>query len=166
MTPTNASRDLSVGELARQIGVSADTLRHYENAGVLPRPPRAANGYRRYPAEAVARVQLVRRALTVGFTLDELARVLRMRDRGGIPCREVRQLAATKLHDLELRVAEHIALRDELRATLAAWDMRLARTPTGRRAGLLESLAPSAAPVAKRATPFTTKSPNRKKAHS
>src|SRR5947208_1129910 len=106
------------GELARASGVSTDTLRHYEHKGVLPKPRRSANGYREYPPDALARVLLVRRALAYGFTLDELARVLRARERGAAPCREVRALAAAKLSDVEARLRELTALRDELRATL------------------------------------------------
>ncbi|HEX8351559.1 MAG TPA: MerR family DNA-binding protein, partial [Pyrinomonadaceae bacterium] len=121
--------------------VSTDTLRHYERKGVLARPRRAANGYRQYPAGALARVLLVRRALAVGFTLDELARVLSVRDRGAAPCREVRALAAAKLAEVEERLAQLVELRDELRATLKDWDGRLAKTTDGGRAGLLESLA-------------------------
>lgn len=131
---------LSAGELAKAAGVSTDTLRHYERKGVLPRPRRAANGYRQYPPEALDRVRLVRRALAVGFTLDELARVLSVRDRGAAPCRQVRELAAAKLADIEERLARMIELRDELRSTLKEWDGRLAETPDGRRAGLLEAL--------------------------
>lgn len=67
--------------LARRLGISPDTLRYYERKGVLPPPPRTANGYRRYPPAAVARVQLIQRALAVGFTLNELARVPRQRGR-------------------------------------------------------------------------------------
>src|ERR1700760_5028296 len=85
------------GSLAREAGVSPDTLRHYERKGVLPKPRRSPNGYREYPPEALARVLLVRRALAFGFTLDELARLLRARDRGGSPCREGRALAASQL---------------------------------------------------------------------
>jgi len=61
------------GELARICGISTDTLRHYERVGVLPRPKRTPGGYRQYPSEALKRVQLVRRALEIGFTLDDLA---------------------------------------------------------------------------------------------
>jgi len=129
------------GELARSSGVSTDTLRHYERKGVLPRPRRAPNGYRQYPPTAIDRVRLIRQALAVGFTLDELASILRVRDRGGAPCQEVRQLAAAKLSDLEARLKETRALRDELRATLQDWDTRLSRTAPGKQAGLLESLA-------------------------
>ncbi len=131
---------LRAGELARAAGVSTDTLRHYERKGVLPRPRRAANGYRQYTPDALARVLLVRRALAVGFTLEELARVLAARDRGAAPCREVRALAAGKLAEVEERLAQLAELRGELRVTLDEWDARLARTSDGGRAGLLESL--------------------------
>lgn len=131
---------IRAGELARAAGVSTDTLRHYERKGVLRRPQRGANGYRQYPPGALDRVLLVRRALGVGFTLDELARVLTARDRGAAPCREVRELAAAKLAEVEERLAQLAELRGELRATLGEWDTRLARTTEGARAGLLESL--------------------------
>ena len=141
MSATAKPRYLHSGELAKAAGVSTDTLRHYERKGVLARPRRAANSYRQYPAEALARVLLVRRALAVGFTLDDLARVLSVRDRGAAPCKEVRALAAAKLAEVEEGLAQLIELRDELRATLKEWDGRLSKTPDGGRAGLLESLA-------------------------
>lgn len=131
------------GELARLAGVSADTLRHYERKGVLPAPLRAANGYRVYAPQALERVRLVRRALGVGFTLDELARILKEREKGGAPCRQVRALAATKLTEVETRLSELLIVRDELRATLTDWDARLAARPAEQRAGLLEALAQS-----------------------
>lgn len=129
------------GELAQLAGVSTDTLRHYERKGVLPAPRRSANGYRVYPPQALERVRLVRRALGVGFTLDELARILKERERGRPPCRQVRRLAATKLAEIETRLSELLIVRDELRATLTDWDARLAETNDGERAGLLEALA-------------------------
>ncbi|MBI4485238.1 MAG: MerR family transcriptional regulator [Acidobacteria bacterium] len=126
--------------MARLTGVSTDTLRHYERKRVLSPPERLANGYRRYPAEAVNRVRLVQRSLRVGFTLDELARVLAERQRGGAPCRSVRALVSTRLGELEKRLRDLTALRGELRALLRDWDRRLARTPGGTQARLLESL--------------------------
>lgn len=60
-------------------------MRHYERKGVLAVPRRSRNGYREYPAEALERVRLVRRALAVGFTLDALARILKERARGRAP---------------------------------------------------------------------------------
>lgn len=129
------------GELAQAAGVSRDTLRHYERKGVLARPRRAANGYRLYPPDALRRVRLVRRALRVGFTLDELARILGERDKGGAPCRQVRALVGTKLADIREQLAVLGALRDELALMLADWDRRLAAAGAGARAELLETLA-------------------------
>lgn len=128
-------------ELARLAGVSADTLRHYERKGVLARPRRAGNGYREYPAAALQRVQLIRRALAVGFTLDELANILSVRDSGGAPCHDVRAMAAAKLSQVETQLKDLIVFRDALRATLKDWDARLARKKPGARANLLDALA-------------------------
>jgi DNA-binding transcriptional MerR regulator len=139
------ARTLAPREVARQCGVSADTLRHYERKGLLPRPARTGSGYRRYPPETVARVLLVQRALVVGFTLDELARVLRERDRGDPPCRGVRDLVAARLTDLETRLRQLTALRRELRHLLLEWDRTLAATLPGQPAHLLQSLAGRAA---------------------
>ncbi len=80
-----AMNTLSPRELAASAGVSTDTLRHYEKSGVLPKPARTRAGYRRYPAVAVTRVALVRRALAIGFSIKELTRVFRERDQGGAP---------------------------------------------------------------------------------
>jgi len=127
------------GELARICGVSPDTIRHYERVGVLPAAVRGANGYRRFPRSAVARVQLIRRALAIGFSLSEVARILRQRDGGTPPCRSVRALAGEKLAALDRRIAEMTAMREELAAMLDEWDARLAVTRDGEEARLLES---------------------------
>lgn len=133
-------RPLRSTQLARMASVSPDTLRHYERKGLLPAPSRSGNGYREYPPEAIARIRLVRRAVALGFTLDELARIVKVRDQGGAPCRDVRALAASKLVLLEGRVAELQRACDRLRTVLEHWDTLLDATPAGKRAALLEAL--------------------------
>jgi DNA-binding transcriptional MerR regulator len=115
---------LSPSALARLTGVSTDTLRHYERKRVLRIPARSQAGYRRYPPEAVAHVRLVRRALAIGFTLDDLAAVLSERDRGNAPCRRVRALVAERLAELETHLRDLTELRDELRVLLGERDRR------------------------------------------
>ena len=132
---------LRSGQLARLVGVSADLLRHYERIGVLPSPMRGSNGYRLYPPKDVHRVRTVRNSLAIGFSLEELARIFATRDRGGVPCKQVRALAAEKLKRVEQSMAELRNLRRQLQKILEDWDLRLARTRKGERAGLLESLA-------------------------
>ena len=131
---------LRSGKLARLTGVSTDLLRHYERIGILPPPARGSNGYRLYPSQMVPRVRAVRRSLTLGFSLAELARIFGLRDRGGIPCRNVRALAEEKLRHVERSLVELKALRRQLRGIVREWDRRLDKTPRGQRAGLLESL--------------------------
>ena len=138
---------LSSGELADLAGVSRDTLRHYERKGVLARPLRGHNGYRKYSREALRRVQLVRRALSVGFTLDELAQVLKVRDAGGAPCEEVRKLATQKLLNVQNQLRELTELKDDLQNILTDCDARLARRAKGNRANLLESLSVNTPPA-------------------
>ena len=146
-------RPLGPSEVARLTGVSTDTLRHYERRGLLPAPLRTGAGYRRYPPSAVERVKLIQRALDVGFSLRDLGRVLAEREKGGAPCRGVRALVGERLGDVERRIDELTALRADLTALLAEWDVRLAATPAGARAYLLDSLAGSVKPAPPRRSP-------------
>jgi DNA-binding transcriptional MerR regulator len=129
-----------IGELAKATGVSTDTLRHYERKGVL-QAARSSNGYRRYPETALERVRMIRQALAVGFTLDELSTIFEVFDGGGAPCQHVRSLAAKKLAEVETHLQEVTNLRNDLRAALKDWDARLAKTVLGQPAGLLKALA-------------------------
>jgi DNA-binding transcriptional MerR regulator len=129
------------GELAAKAGVSADTLRHYERRGLIAAVERLPNGYRSYPPEALDRVLLIQRALSVGFSLDELARLLRARDRGQPPCREVRALAARKLEEVEQQLESLASFRATLQTTLRDWDARLRKRKGEEPARLLDSLA-------------------------
>src|SRR5438105_1610919 len=103
---TSGSETMKSGELAKRTGVSADTLHHYEKLGLLTPSSRQDNGYRHYDPQAVHRVELIQRALRLGFTLSELAPILKERDSGGTPCQSVRKLAAAKLKDIDARLEE------------------------------------------------------------
>jgi len=140
-------------ELSKLAGVSTDTLRHYERKGLLV-AKRSGNGYREYSKETLTRVRLVQHALSVGFTLEELAKFFRSRYQGKAPCREVRALAARKLEELDARIDSLEQLRKELQALLSDWDSRLERTKGGDRAWLLESLASDNLKLRKRRSDF------------
>lgn len=131
---------LSPRELAASAGVSTDTLRHYERSGVLPKPARTRAGYRRYPADSVTRVALVRRALAIGFSIKDLARVFRERDAGGAPCRKVRAIVGDRLARIDAEMAALVTLKADLTDLLADWDAKLDRTPAHQPARLLDSL--------------------------
>jgi DNA-binding transcriptional MerR regulator len=145
-------------ELAKETGVSTDTLRYYERKKVLPKPRRSENGYRMYPPDASNRVSLVRRAIAVGFTLNELAQILAERDKGGSPCRQVYKLATEKLEKIEDQLKTLTDLRDDLGKIMKEWDKRLAKTADGTQRRLLESL-----PAAKAANGLLKLTPNSKR---
>lgn len=143
------------GEMARLAGVSTDTLRHYERIGVLPPPRRAPNGYREYSLQSLEQIRQIQRALQMGFSLAEIVQVFRIRNKGGVPCSQVREMAAAKLAKVEMQITELRALRDELRALLQTWDELLAQTPDGERAGLLGHLGKTS--TTKTPSPLTPK---------
>jgi DNA-binding transcriptional MerR regulator len=134
----DSGRTLRSGELARLTGVSRDTLRLYERRGLLPAPGRSESGYRRYGTSAAHRVRLIRAALSIGFTIDELGEIFAARDRGLAPCRRVHALAIQKASSLEARVTEMQNLLGALRLAIRDWDQELTRTGPHERAGLLE----------------------------
>jgi DNA-binding transcriptional MerR regulator len=99
--------------------------------------------------------------VSLGFTLDELARIVKVRDQGGAPCSEVRALAADKLATLEERLSELREARDQLRGVLTHWDLLLSRTPKGGRAALLDALEGLVEPG--RPSPFVPHALHRKR---
>ena len=125
-------------ELARLAGISADTLRYYERHRLLPAAQRSLSGYRLFPPEALMRVQMIRGALSVGFSIKELSEIFTVRDRDGAPCHHVRELGTEKLAVVEANIRELQTKRRELKKTIAKWDQLLEQTPRGKRAGLLE----------------------------
>ena len=135
------SKVMQSSELARLAGISTDTLRYYERHRLLPTAERSSSGYRLFPPEALLRVQMIRGALAVGFSVRELGQIFALRDRGGAPCHQVRKLGTQKLALVESQIEQLKTKRRELKQTLAKWDALLKHTPHGKRAGLLEVFA-------------------------
>lgn len=136
----NTGGGLHCGDLAKAAGVSADTIRHYEKLGILPKAPRSPSGYRIYPQSAIERVMVVQRALRIGFTLAELSEVLKARDAGGAPCRRVYELAHAKLHGIRADIAALKQTERYLEAVLTDWEQRMKRAGKGKKAHLLHAL--------------------------
>jgi DNA-binding transcriptional MerR regulator len=130
------------GQLAHLTGVSTDTLRHYERLGLLPLPQRTAGNYREYPTTSQLRVELIQRALTIGFSLSELKTILAVRDGGGAPCRHVRSLMRSKIRDMDQQIRNLVSMRVELNRLSKGWDKRLRQTKPGQVARLLEAVPP------------------------
>ena len=84
------------------------------------------------------RVQMIRGALSVGFSVRELEQIFTVRDQGGAPCQQVRRLGIEKLHLVETQIKDLQFKRHELKKTLAKWERLLKQASHGKRAGLLE----------------------------
>ena len=141
MVQRSSFKALRTGALAQGAGVSPDTIRHYERIGVLPPASRTESGYRVFSESAVERVLVVQRALRIGFTLAELAEVLKARDAGGAPCRRVYQLAQEKLRGIEADLEALKRTRKYVKKVLAGWEQRIQSAAPGQKSHLLYSLS-------------------------
>src|SRR5690348_3986902 len=106
MPMNTQSSSLTIGAVARRVGVAIDTIRYYERDGLLPEPQRRASGYRSYGDGAVTQLRFIRRAKDLGFTLEEIRELLALsadRQRG---VKAVKQRAQRRLADIEARIAE------------------------------------------------------------
>ena len=106
---------MKIGELAERAGTSVKTIRYYDRVGVLSPSERSASGYRLYGEDALDRYRFVSAAQAAGLRLGEIREVIGLRDRGETPCRFVAELIARRAVELDARIAELEALRDELR---------------------------------------------------
>ena len=111
---------MRIGELADAVGVNPKTIRFYETIGLLPAPRRLPSGYRDYSEDDLQRVVFVRTAQRLGLPLSDIGEILAFKERGETPCGYVRAVLARQVAELDDRIGELIALRDQLRALQAA----------------------------------------------
>ncbi|MEN9581611.1 MAG: hypothetical protein RJA70_4620 [Pseudomonadota bacterium] len=107
---------LVIGELARLTGVSAKTIRYYEQAGLVPEPKRAANGYRVYTDRAVHLLRFVKRARDLGFAVEDVSSLLALWDDETRASADVRRLAAQHLAEVHRKIAELQGLAQTLQS--------------------------------------------------
>lgn len=99
-------RPLTRGELAQRTGCNLETIRYYEKVGLLPDPPRAANGYRIYNAAHERRLRFVLRGRELGFDIGEIRGLLALMDGGHQTCAEVKARTDRHLADIHAKIAD------------------------------------------------------------
>ncbi len=104
--------ELSIGLLAGKAGVNVETIRYYQRRGLLLEPAKPESGHRRYAPELVKRVRFIKRAQALGFTLEEIAGLLRLDEARA--CLETRELAVRKRELIETKLADLTAMRKAL----------------------------------------------------
>jgi len=106
-----AQAPLTIGRLACFAGVNVETVRYYQRRGLIVEPEKPAYGFRYYPAETVTRIQFIKRAQRLGFTLQEIGKLL---DLGNGHCRDVHELAKRKCSEIETQIADLLAMKKSL----------------------------------------------------
>lgn len=127
---------LKIGDVARLSGIGVEALRFYERSGLLPRPGRTASGYRLYRSSVLERLAFIKQSQALGFSLDEIKRIIHDAEAGHSPCDEVREIVRRRLDELDQRLRELRRYRKELAKTLNDWD-EVGRAP-GHICGLIE----------------------------
>ncbi len=96
--------NMTIGQLARRTELNVESVRYYERRGLIPEPRRSESGYRLYSQEAIARINFIKRAKTLGFSLSEISELLSLRVDPESTCRMVRTRAREKTADIESRI--------------------------------------------------------------
>lgn len=101
-----AAMAMTIGAVAKATNVGVQTLRYYERRGLLLPPQRTASGYRQFPEDVVRRVRFIRRAQSLGFTLEEIGELLTLRVQRGRSCAAVERTARHARDRVRQRLAE------------------------------------------------------------
>jgi len=118
----NNSDNLTIGAFAQAAEVNVETIRFYQRKGLLPEPDKPYGGIRRYGETDVARVRFVKRAQRLGFSLNEIAELLKLED--GVHCGEARRLAARKLDAVRAKLADLLQMEAMLADMVKRCDAR------------------------------------------
>lgn len=137
-TVNSSPAHFKIGEIARESGVGVEALRFYESRSLIEPVTRTQSGYRLYDAGVFARLSFIKKAQSIGFSLDEISRIIAESKNGRRPCADVRRLASEKLAELENRIRQLQQYRRELRQTVAAWERQV--EAEGEVCGLIEGL--------------------------
>ena len=119
---------MQISEAARRAGVSPPTIRYYEQIGLLPKPPRSDAGYRRYTEAIVEELRFIRKAQAIGFSLEEIGRILQLARAGEKPCGHVLTLVHQHLEAIDERIRRLQKFRKQLAADLSKWEKQKSST--------------------------------------
>lgn len=108
------TKRLAIGDLARRTGTKVNTIRFYEDIGLLPRALRTASGRRTYGAADVRRLAFIRQGRGLGFSVEEIRSLLALADEPERDCAEAAAIARGHLRDIEMRITRLETLRDAL----------------------------------------------------
>ncbi|ALN17429.1 Cd(II)/Pb(II)-responsive transcriptional regulator [Ectopseudomonas mendocina] len=105
---------MKIGDLAKKAGCQVETVRYYEREGLLPAPARTEGNYRLYGSPHLERLVFIRNCRTLDMTLEEIQRLLALRDLPHESCAGINSLVDEHIEHVEARINSLLALRDQL----------------------------------------------------
>ena len=111
---------MNIGEAAKQTGLSAKMIRYYESIGLIAPSGRGANGYRHFNQRDLHRLAFIRRSRDLGFSLEEIGKLLALWQDNRRASADVKKLAGTHIDALNRKIEELVGLRDTLQELVSA----------------------------------------------
>lgn len=105
---------LTIGKLAKACEVNIDTVRYYERVGLILPEERTGAGYRVYDQESIRRLQFIKRAQSLGFTLEEIKQLQGLSEKSNTDCADIRNVAQAKIKDIEHRMHDLNQMKESL----------------------------------------------------
>jgi MerR family copper efflux transcriptional regulator len=119
------SRGIQIGKLARETGLTVDAIRFYEKQQLLKPAARSEGGFRLFSEQDIERIQFIRRAQQLGFSLGEIRELLLLQGERVEACSHVRDMLASKLGVVRQRILELRKMESQLAADLKRCERRL-----------------------------------------
>ncbi|WP_017655371.1 heavy metal-responsive transcriptional regulator [Fortiea contorta] len=112
-------KPLLIGQVTALSGVPIRTVRYYESLGLLNSSGRTEGGFRKFSSDVLTRLAFIKRAQSLGLSLEEIKNLLNIHDEGNLPCGEVKQKLEDKVNEIDHQIEELLTLRDELTELLS-----------------------------------------------
>ena len=106
---------MNIGQVAKQAGVTVETIRFYEKQKLIVAPQRSDAGYRQYPPDTIKRVRFIQHAKEAGFTLKDIGELLALRQEPGTSCTDIKLRTSQKLEEVDHKIRDLERIRDALR---------------------------------------------------
>lgn len=120
MSAVAVAAGLRIGEVAQQTGLAVGALRYYESLGLI-QSERGENSYRYYQPAMVQQVQFIKKAQSLGFSLEDIGEILNVHHQGDVPCEFVQSLLQDKIEQLEAQIQQMIAFKTKLEQYRDDW---------------------------------------------
>ena len=107
-------KTLTIGQVAKEIGITVEAVRFYEKQGLIAKPQRSESGYRQYQTDTLKRIRFIQRAKDVGFTLKEIDELLTLRKKPGTSCTDIKLKALDKIENVDRKLSDLKNIRGSL----------------------------------------------------